>query len=100
MYPEQILAGVAVEVEKDLPGGPLGSERRATVARVDALEGACDLEEEMFAGNAADELEADRETGRRESAGNGNGGDTGEIGGTIRAEEQGAGGVIFFADED
>ena len=51
-------------------------------------------------------MEADRKTGRRKAAGNGDGGDSGKIGWAIEAKEKRARGVVFtvkrggfFADE-
>ena len=44
---------------------------------VGALEGVRDLEEEMFVGYGADELEADREAGGGEADRDGDGGDAG-----------------------
>lgn len=50
---------------------------RAPVLRVGAFEGVCDLEEKMFVGDCADELEANGQICGSETAGDGDGGDTG-----------------------
>ena len=68
--------------------------------RASALEDAGQLEEKPLVGDGTDELEADGETGGDETAGNGDGGDAGEIGGAIVAEEEGTHGVILVADAD
>jgi hypothetical protein len=52
---------------------------------VGAFERAGDLEQEMLIGNGADELKADRKAFRGEAAGDGDGGNAGEVGGAIHA---------------
>lgn len=71
-----------------------------------ALEGLGDLQEEIFMGASADELEPNRKAFSSETTGDGDGGNAGEIGGAIGAEEQCACGMIlvtetngFLADE-
>lgn len=54
----------------------------------------------MLVGDGADELEADGKARGSEAARNGNCGDASEIGGTVCAQEQGAGGMIGFAEAD
>ena len=68
--------------------------------RAGALEDVGQLEKEKFLGGGAHELEADGETGGGEAAGDGDGGDAGEIGGTVVAEEEGTHGVILAAYAD
>ena len=53
--------------------------------RMRALERMRDLQEEMFIGDGADELEADGKACCRETAGDGYGGNAGEIGRAIGA---------------
>jgi len=65
--------------------------------RVSALEGVGDLEKEVFVGDGTEELEADGEVVGSEAAGDGDGGDTSEIGGAVGAEEERARGVIGVA---
>ena len=48
----------------------------------------------MFVGDGGQELKADGEVVGSEATGNNDGGDAGEIGGTIVAEEESASGVI------
>ena len=67
---------------------------------VGALEGVGNLQEEMLVGDGADELKADGKTCWCETARDGDGGDAGEIGRTIWAEEQSASGIILVAEVD
>jgi hypothetical protein len=57
-----------------------------------------DFEEQRFAVNAGEKLQAGGKARRREAAGDGNGGNAAEVGGAIEAEEQGARGVILAGD--
>ena len=63
-----------------------------------ALEGAGDTKEKSFVGDAADELQANGQAVWGYTAGNGNGGEAGEVGRSIVAQEQSAGGMIRAAD--
>ena len=68
--------------------------------RASALEEVGQLEEEEFVAGWAHELEADGETSGGEAAGDGDGGDAGEIGRAVIAKEKGPHGVILVADAD
>lgn len=63
-----------------------------------ALEYVGDTKKEMFVGHGADELEADGQTGGRETARDGDRGDAGEIGGTVVTKQKRASGMILFVD--
>jgi len=65
-----------------------------------ALEGGGDLQEEMFIGDGAYELEANWQTGGCETAGNRYCGNPGEIRGAVGAEEKGASGIILVGEAD
>jgi hypothetical protein len=99
--------GVVLAIVGILRGRKERRARRAVPLRdgaaelgLGALEEAGNLQEEMFVGDGADELEADGEACGSETTGYGNGGNAGEIGGAIGAEEQGAHGMIFVAETD
>lgn len=80
--------------------GALIGERWTAELRMSARESVSDLEEEMFIGDGTDELETNGQTGGREAAGDGDGGDACEIGRTVWAKEQGAGGMVLIANQD
>ena len=65
---------------------------------MDTLESVSEAEQEMFIGDGADELEANGQARSGKAAADRNGRDTSEIRRTIRAEEQGASGMILFGD--
>ena len=65
---------------------------------MDTLESVSDAQQEMLVSDRADELEADGQARRGKATGDRNGRDASEIRRTIRAEEQGASGMILFGD--
>lgn len=65
-----------------------------------ALEHAGNLQQKVFVGDGADELQSDGEPFRSEPAGDRDRGEAGEIGGAVQAEKQGAGGMLLVPELD